>query len=201
VNSSQPVGAADVIAAADCVQRALGGAVRRDWSAPVPHLSWTVAQTVAHAARAALWCAVDLAAGGPDSRAVRLEVDAAAGPEELLRTLGVAGRLTAYVLASVPPGTRGYDPDGPADASGFAAMCCDELLVHGWDAAQGLGVEIRPAERLAATVLGRLFPGASAEPDSWSVLLWANGRIGLPGRPKQQRWRWQVAPPADGLPG
>ena len=138
-----------------------------------------------------------MAAGGPDSRAVRLEVDAGAGPDELLRTVGAAAPLVAYVLAAVPPDTRGYDPDGPADASGFAAMCCDELLVHGWDAASGLGVELLPAEELAAAVLGRLFPWVPAEPDPWSALLWANGRIVLPGRPKQWRWRWHVAPLAE----
>jgi hypothetical protein len=197
MDSTDLVGAADVLAAAGCMTRALAPAAGRTWSAKVPHLSWTVAETVAHAARATLWCAVDLAAGGIDLRSVLINVDGEAGPDQLLPTITAAGQLVGYVVSAVPADTRGYDPDGPADRSGFAAMCGDELLVHGWDAGQGLGVEVEPDAQLAARVLGRLFPWVTPEPNPWSALLWANGRIALPGKPKLERWKWHVAPLAE----
>jgi hypothetical protein len=40
-----------------------------------------------------------------------------------------------------------------ADPSGFAAMACDELLIHSWDAAQGRAVPLSPDQRLAGRVL------------------------------------------------
>ncbi len=81
-----------------------------------------------------------------------------------------------------------------ADPSGFAAMGCDELLVHGWDATEGLGVDLTPDERITARVLHRLFPWVSHEPDPWTALLWANGRVDLPSKPRPTDWRWHCAP-------
>jgi hypothetical protein len=44
--------------------------------------------------------------------------------------------------------------------------------------------------------LGRLFPwhAVGDGDDPWEVLLWANGRTELAGRPLQGSWRWQCAP-------
>jgi hypothetical protein len=42
--------------------------------------------------------------------------------------------------------------------------------------------------------LERLFPWAAAGVDPWPALLWANGRIDLPGQERQVDWRWQCAP-------
>ena len=75
-------------------------------------------------------------------------------------------------------------------------MACDELLVHGDDAARGLGVSFEPDRVLAAAVLDRLFPWHRLRPDDdpWRVLLWANGRADLAGRERQIHWRWHCAP-------
>ena len=45
-------------------------------------------------------------------------------------------------------------------------------------------------------VLARLFPWHTVGPedDPWELLRWANGRIELPGRIRQDVWRWQCAP-------
>jgi hypothetical protein len=77
-------------------------------------------------------------------------------------------------------------------------MACDELLVHTDDAARGLGSEFYPDSALAGRVLARLFPWH----DPWQTLLWANGRIDLPGRRNQAAWAWHCAPIAewDGTP-
>jgi uncharacterized protein (TIGR03083 family) len=188
------VGGTQIADAAAWLTRTLTALRGRDWSVTVPHLGWSVGQTVAHSARSALWCAIDLTAGPTELRTIRIDVDGGAAPEELLRTVGSAAQLAAYAVDSAAPAVVGFDPDGPADASGFAAMCSDELLVHGWDAAQGLDMTPEPDPQLAAVVLARLFPWVSPAPDPWSALLWANGRIALPGQPKQQSWAWHVAP-------
>jgi hypothetical protein len=105
-----------------------------------------------------------------------------------------------FTVASVdaaPPGIRGFHPAGAADPSGFAAMACDELLVHTNDAARGLGLRFTPDPELAGRVLARLFPWHDPGDDAWQTLLWANGRIDLPGHPNQANWAWHCAPLAD----
>jgi hypothetical protein len=65
--------------------------------------------------------------------------------------------------------------------------------VHSDDAARGLGVPFAPPYGLVKATLTRLFPWApDAEP--WPALLWCNGRIALPGLPRQDRWAWHCAP-------
>ena len=82
-----------------------------------------------------------------------------------------------------------------ADTSGFLAMAIDEILVHGADAANGLGLAYDPPEHLARKIVDRLFPWAPTDTDAWTALLWANGRVRLPGHPEiAPNWGWQCAP-------
>lgn len=83
---------------------------------------------------------------------------------------------------------------GMADPSGFAAMACDEMLIHTDDAARGLDVSFDPPHELAEPVLRRLFPWVSEVTDPWQQLRWANGRIELDGRPRLTDWAWHCAP-------
>jgi hypothetical protein len=76
---------------------------------------------------------------------------------------------------------------GPTDATGFAALGVDEVLVHTWDITRGLAVDWRPPPDLSAAVLDRLFPDAPPG-DPADVLLWCTGRIALPGRPRLTSW-------------
>lgn len=76
-------------------------------------------------------------------------------------------------------------------------MACDELLVHTADAAEGLGAVFQPDPALAAATLRRLFPWAPTDLAPWPALLWANGRLELPGKPRLTRWRWHCAPLAE----
>ena len=69
-----------------------------------------------------------------------------------------------------------------------------ELLVHTDDAARGLRLAFTPPTDLVGATLERLFPWAPADADPWPALLWANGRIDLPGHDRQVDWRWQCAP-------
>ena len=185
----------DVRAAAELCRRSLEPALAGDWTVPVPGLEFTVASVVAHAAEAPLWYSVDLWSGA-ENAAFSVKVLTDVANETLLASLMAAARALAAGVDTAPPDTRGFHPFGSPDPSGFAAMACDELLVHGADAARGLGVPFASDARLAAAVLARLFPWHAVSPgdDPWELLLWANGRVELPGLIRQDVWRWQCAP-------
>jgi uncharacterized protein (TIGR03083 family) len=187
----------DVLAAAAASSGLLEPEVEADWAAAVPGLDFTVASVVAHGANSALWYALDLWGGPTDDAAFELKVRGDAASFAILVSLRSAARVCAASVDAAPPGIRGFHPAGAADASGFAAMACDELLVHTDDAARGLGLRFAPDPGLAGRVLGRLFPWHDPGSDPWQTLLWANGRIELPGRPDQTGWRWRCAPLAD----
>jgi uncharacterized protein (TIGR03083 family) len=190
-----PVTGDDVLVAAELVERTLEAHLGTDWSAPVPGLDFTVASVVAHAANAMLWYSVDLWIGRDDA-AFEIKVRTDAPNDRLLTSLTAGARALAAGIDSAPADTRGFHPFGSPDPAGFAAMACDELLVHGDDAARGLGVSFGTDRRLAAGVLSRVFPWHALGPgeDPWGVLLWANGRRDLPGRDRQDRWRWHTPP-------
>jgi hypothetical protein len=195
--SRAPVrGGEDVLAAADAVLALLRPAAGRDWSVPVPGLDFTVASVLAHAAEAPIWYAVDLWEGPTDDAAYEVSVRPDAGNGRLLNSLVAASAVCAASVDAAPPSSRGFHPCGAADPEGFAAMACDELLVHGDDAARGLGLTFVTDGDLAERVLCRLFPWHVRDrpDDPWSALLWANGRVTPPGRSAQEGWRWHCAP-------
>jgi hypothetical protein len=193
----------DVRAAAALCRRLLEPSLGADWSIAVPGLDFTVASVVAHAAESPLWYSVDMWSGR-ENAAFEVKVIPTSGSESLLASLLAASEALAAGIDVAPPDTRGFHPFGSPDPSGFAAMACDELLVHGDDAARGLGLSFDADSSLAAAILARLFPWhrLGAADDPWRVLLWANGRVDLPGRERQVRWRWHCAPLAewDGAP-
>ncbi|MFE2873464.1 maleylpyruvate isomerase N-terminal domain-containing protein [Embleya sp. NPDC059259] len=173
---------------------ALEGQVGRDWDRPVPGMTWTVAQAVAHVGDTLLWYATDLAGGARELSTMDLGVRPATPPADLVRTLDTFATVLGRVIEGSTADARGFHPFGAADASGFAAMACDEMLVHTYDALRGLEVEFTPAGDLARATAARLFPWAPAHPDPWETLLWANGRRDLPGCARQTGWRWHCAP-------
>jgi hypothetical protein len=74
-------------------------------------------------------------------------------------------------------------------------MGMDELLVHTADIATGLGAAFTPDEEPVRLVLDRLFPWWPRGEEPWPALLWANGRLDLPGRPSLgAAWVWHCAP-------
>ena len=184
-----------VRAAAQLCRRLLEPALDADWSAPVPGLDFTVTSVVAHAAGAPLWYAVDMWSG-TENASFEVQVLEDTGNQRLLTSLLAASEVLAAAVDAAPPSLRGFHPFGSPDPSGFAAMACDELLVHGRDAALGLGREFGGDAGLASSILARLYPWHSvgAGEDPWQVLLWANGRLSLSGRADQARWRWHCAP-------
>jgi hypothetical protein len=184
----------DVLAAADTVRALLAPELARDWTARVPDLDFTVASALAHAGDCALWYALDVWGGAADDAAFEVRVRPDAGNSRILTSVSSAAHVCAASVDAAPADLLGFHPFGAADGTGFAAMACDELLVHGDDAARGLALRLLPPADLALRVLARLFPWHEPGDDPWRTLLWANGRVDLPGRESQRRWRWHTAP-------
>jgi uncharacterized protein (TIGR03083 family) len=172
----------------------LADSVKADWTVGVPELKWTVAETMAHVAESCLWYAIDFSAQGKDLGAVEHRVKTDVSPSDLIDTLAAYASVLAAVIDTAPSGAQGFHPMGMADASGFAAMACDEMLIHTDDAARGLGRSFDPEPSLAEDVLRRLFPWTSVDGDPWPLLLWSNGRRAVGDRSRLGKWRWHCAP-------
>jgi len=188
----------DVRAAAATVLGTFAPHVAADWTVRAGRLKWSCGATLAHVSDCVLWYGLNLAGRttGPDAWDwADAPADKVAG---VLSIIGPASELLAAAVEVAPAGVRGWHPFGMADASGFAAMACDELLVHGGDIAAGLGLEFQAPGDVCDRVLRRLFPWAPAEGESWQRLQWANGRVDLPGASRvSPRWMWHCAPLAE----
>jgi len=165
-----------------------------DWTAPVPDSDRTVAEIVAHIGDCLHWYSFDLAGGPVELSTMDAKIKPDAAPAELVVTLGTTAKVLAAMVATSSEDDRGFHPAGIADAPGFAAMGCDELLVHTYDAALGLGVRFEPPALLAAATLYRLFPWAPTDTPAWPTLLWANGRAPLGEYRRLTKWTWHCAP-------
>jgi uncharacterized protein (TIGR03083 family) len=139
-----------------------------------------------------VWYAVELSSQRRDWLPPMLAWRAGLTPEEGLAAHAAAAALLAAVMRGVPPEARGYHGQ-PTDAEGFAAMHCDEVLVHSYDIALGLGVAFSPPPDLTRRVRDRLFPWTPAG-DPWTTLLWCNGRVALPDHDRLTDWSWHPAP-------
>jgi uncharacterized protein (TIGR03083 family) len=196
-----PVTADDLDAAVSTTVTTLRPVTGRDWSVPAGALEWDCWHTAEHIGDCLLSYAGQLVAQ-PTTRFVRFVVtaDKDAAPAEVLEFAEAGGRILAATVRACPPQVRGWHPTGMADPEGFAGMGCVEALVHGHDIAQGLGLALVPPRQVCTRVLARLSPHAAADLadlDPWMALLWATGRIALPGRPRVAHWRWHGAPPAE----
>jgi hypothetical protein len=206
---TDPVTAADVRAAVHLAADTLATVVERDWRVPAGDLDWDCWETVEHIADDLFAYAVQLGprrpsvegpvpfgweyrrTGGPALTVWAVPAD---GPAGLLQVLEASGALLAAMVEVTPPTVRAHHVYGAADPEGFAAMGVVEILVHMRDVAAGLDLAWEPPAGLCARVLARLFPGAPAGVDPWPALLWATGRIALPGHERLTTWRWQGAP-------
>jgi hypothetical protein len=172
----------------------LSAEIDADWAVAVPDLAMSVAGVVAHAAESCLWYAIDLSAGGNDLQVVEHRVKTEGSNGDLVDTLMAFARVVAAVIEVSPDSARGFHPMGAADPSGFAAMACDELMIHTDDAARALGLAFRPSDDLADVVLRRLFPWVTPTGEAWEQLRWANGRVELGDLDRLTDWAWHCAP-------
>jgi hypothetical protein len=190
MDSLVSIGPEHVLESARVLRAAFAPHRHRDWSVRAGDLTWSCRETLLHAADC--WYAVELASQRRDWLPPLLAWRAGLTPEEGLAAHDAAAALLAAVLRGVPPEARGYHGQ-PTDAEGFAAMHCDEVLVHGYDIALGLGVTFVPPPALVRRVRDRLFPWTPAG-DPWTTLLWCNGRVALPDHARLTDWLWHPAP-------
>ncbi|WP_432841019.1 maleylpyruvate isomerase N-terminal domain-containing protein [Dactylosporangium sp. CA-092794] len=166
------------------------------WTVPAGVLEWTCLRTAEHIAHDLTAYATQLAGADPAGYLpLDLLVRPGTHPRDVLRIVAACARLLRLELDAAGPDARAWHW-GPADRTGFAAMAVDEILVHTWDIAQGLGLAWTPPAELSAAVLARLFahdvpPGADPEPGR--TLLWATGRIALPGHARRAGWTVRAA--------
>ena len=166
------------------------------WDRPAGALTWSCHRTLAHMPDCLYWYAANLArrsirsVGSPDI--------ATEAVTELVDMITSSAELLAIAVEAADEAARGWHPAGIADRSGFAAMGCDELLVHAYDVAVGLGLTYAPPPDVAARVTRRLFPWAPDDAEAWPALLWANGRSPLGDTPAPgEEWVWHCAPLAE----
>jgi hypothetical protein len=203
-----PVTAADVTLAVRLAVSALACAPPEAWGSQAGSLEWDCWETAEHIADVLFAYATQLTPATPEGSYVpiamtstrpggaesAIHVDRANGSAGLLQAVEACGALLVAMVTTASPGTRAWHPHGTSDPEGFAAMGVAEILLHGHDAARGLGVSLDPPADLCARVLRRLFPGAPADAPPWAALLWAAGRADLPGRPRLGEWRWYSEP-------
>ncbi|MEU4565013.1 maleylpyruvate isomerase N-terminal domain-containing protein [Actinoplanes sp. NPDC023936] len=183
-----------------------------DWTVPARDLDWSCHATAAHIAHDLIAYATQLT-GRPagDYLPLDLTVRPSATPDEVLRVISACAGLLGVALRACGPEVRAWHW-GPTDPSGFAALGVNEILLHTYDIAGGLGLDWQPPATLCAEVLDRLFPDAPSftdappfrevppgEPasvppgDAASVLLWCTGRTALPGLPRRTSWSLRAA--------
>jgi uncharacterized protein (TIGR03083 family) len=163
------------------------------WDSPAGQLEWSCREALAHVVNCLNRFAALLArcaSGNVETPSAQPDAE----PAILIDTLCSAGAMLAAVVEAADLDARGWHPYGLADRSGFAAMGCNEIVVHAMDIAGGLGVAYEPPRHLCDRVLRRLFPWAPLDVDPWTALLWANGRAPLGGRPPEKQWLWHCAP-------
>jgi uncharacterized protein (TIGR03083 family) len=165
-----------VAAAAESLERQLRPAVDQDWSVQAGDLIWTVRDVVDHLADVCGFYSLHLGAQSPDRLRVDVRPHPAASNAERLAVAAAATRLLTATIRAAPPRATGWHFGGPADATGFASLACNELLVHGWDIARGLGLPWETDDELCGRVLSRTFPAVPVSDIAWPALASANGR-------------------------
>ena len=181
----------DVVAAAELASAALAPHVDADWSVRAGDLTWDVERTVVHFVGAVAKYSLYLASRTTRFIPLGYQPFPDATHDDLVSSITPSAQALANVATATPPGAVAYHSTGMQDASGWIAMACTEVLVHTYDACQGLGVSFEAPAHLAQRILARTHPWIELDAAPWQVLLWTSGRIELHGRPRVP----------DGLPG
>jgi hypothetical protein len=178
----------------------LRAVVDRSWTVPTGRLDWDVRTTVAHIADSLGFYCLHLAAESPQRLPFDLTCHRDATNKELIAVVEACVTALAIVAATSPRNARGWHFHGMADATGFVAMASSELLVHTDDALHGLAARLDPPYTMCDAVVDRLFPDLSIPVRGWQRLLWATGRLNVPGY-GQRGPEWRMHPqPLDPLP-
>ena len=184
------------LAAASACRRALEPYVEDDWAVQAGHLAWDVRQTITHVCDAVGWFAAHLAFRSPRRLRFDFHAHRDASNAEMLDVLEAAAATLGQLARAAPADARAYHNTGMADADGFLAMGCDEILVHGWRSAASGRVRCAGGPRRApapqALALGSHRSGALAGP---ALRKWARRPSGTARRPGPD-WVRQCARPS-----
>jgi len=185
----------DVEATAACVADVCLRGAEVDWRCPAGTLDWTVRETVVHMASTCTFYALHLSGAATSELPITLASVGDPPNRQLINVIEASARVLANVGRVVPPERRGFHDAGVADAEGFLAMGCSEMLVHLTDVAAGIGLGVTLPEEICGRVVDRLYPRAPNDVSRANALLWANGRVGLHGGLPEKILRpWHCAP-------
>lgn len=201
-NHRDPVTPDDLLLAARLCRETLSPAAasgrEQDWERLAGDLEWSCRRTLDHIVDALAMYALHLATRAPERRPTIRNGDPTAGPADLLAIVEGMAAVLAVIANAAPPSARGFHGAGMADAEGFLAMGCEEIVIHTDDIAHGLGLPFQPPVELARRIQLRIFPWAPTDADPWSAVRWASGRAALPDRPRLgPDWYWHCAPLAE----
>ncbi len=133
-------------------------AADRDWSVPAGELEWGCEDTLRHGISALAFYASHLATRSRGPLPFQHVEEPSLGITELLACLEIRGAILAELALGAPSDARGWHLMGLADAEGFLAMGCSEILIHTDDIASGLAaLGFQPASSLVTPVASRLF--------------------------------------------
>ena len=133
-----------------------------------------------------------------DRRLPPLRTESFAPPSELLDNVLTAAHVLAGLLRDLGTG-RAWHPRGQADAAGWTGMAVTEILVHGYDTAAVVGVELPLPAQVCARTVTRVFPWmptctVARMVAADQLLLATTGRVDLDGLACDPHWWWQSAP-------
>ena len=172
----------------------------RDWNVPAGDLEWSCRRTLDHIIDVPIFLGGNAALRSTSRVLPIRNGDPSAELPAMLDAVVTSTVMLERMCAGMAPGNRGFHPAGQADAEGFRAQGCAEILQHTYDIANGFGETFRAPEELCERVVARLFPWApdtDEHADRWEALLWSAGRIALPNRERLDPDWWIQAAPLD----
>lgn len=176
--------------------RAAMEAIKADeWDEAPPRMTWTRKVTGMHTVNALHFYATQLASGSRE-RVATFDIDEANTRSERIPALiSSSAAILARVAEASPAGSRAFHSAGSPDPEGFLAMGCTEVLLHCWDAVNGMDAGFTGDGGISDRILRRLFPWSPVDTPRWQTLLFATGRGELPGHESPgDRWGWHNRP-------
>jgi hypothetical protein len=180
----------DLIEAGKIGRSALEGVAGADWDRRAGDLEWSCRDCVNHMLDSLLLFAARTAVLETRHTEGTRNGDESNPPGHLAYLVEPCSAILAQTVSLMPPGARAFHPSGMADGEGFLAMGVLEVFVHTQDVVSGLGASFEPPAELCDEVVWRIFPWVDFRAGAWERLLWASGRVALPGHPRQDDDWW-----------